>query len=532
MVSWPPVVKRVGTRRMRVGFLGIVVGLAIVANSAGLTASTASDGIAGSAPTAGSAGPAGSAVMASSADTAATSLGASTRPNIVFVLTDDLSMNLVRYMPTLRALQQRGMRFTNYTVTDSLCCPSRASIFTGEFPHNTGVLSNTAPIGGYTAFQAHGDQRHTFAVSLQRAGYRTGFFGKYLNGYDPVSHPGIPAGWSAWGGVDGHGYRAYGYAMSVNGTIVHHGYHPRDYLTSVLDRMGQRFIRSSAAGGSPFALEVATFSPHAPYVAAPADLDKFPTLRQPRPASFNTHPANAPRWLAARPLLTAQQIAHGQQVFRKRVRCVLSLDRLLADLQATLRDVHQLANTIFVFSSDNGFHISQYGLTAGKMTAFDTDVKVPLVVAGPGIPAGSVSSVPVENIDLAPTFERLAGATIPSTVDGHSTVPLLHGQSVPWRTVAAVEHTADKPKPGDPDRQPISAGALPSYRALRSTTFTYVEYARGQREYYNRTNDPYELHNVYRTVPRRTITTLHRELAALTGCSGYNQCWQAAAPTN
>ncbi|MBO0880351.1 MAG: sulfatase [Mycobacterium sp.] len=497
---------------MRTFFLAVVVGLLIVANCAGLASSSASDAVGGSA--------------------VATSIGvdAGTRPNIVFVLTDDLSKNLVRYMPALQALQRRGTRFTNYTVTDSLCCPSRASIFTGQFPHNTDVVSNVAPSGGYTAFQAHQNQRHTFAVSLSRAGYRTGFFGKYLNGYNPVNHPRNPPGWSDWGAVDGHGYRAYGYNMSVNGKIVNHGFQPRDYLTSVLDRMSRRFIRSAAAGGTPFALEVATFSPHSPYVAAPADLDKFQTTRQPRSPAFNSHPANAPRWLAERPLLTAKQIARGRQTFRKRVRCVQSLDRLLAHLQSTLRDVNQLANTIFVFSSDNGFHISDYGLTAGKQTAFDTDVNVPLVVAGPGIPAGSVSSVPVENIDLAPTFDQLAGARIPAAVDGHSAVPLLHGRSVPWRTLAAVEHVAVGQKNGDPDRQPPSAGRLPSYRALRSAQFTYVEYARGQREYYARSNDRYELDNTYRSLSHRTITALHRELTALTGCRGYSQCWRAAAP--
>jgi arylsulfatase A-like enzyme len=319
--------------------------------------------------------------------------------------------------------------------------------------------------------------------------------------------------------------------MSVNGKLVHHGYQPSDYLTSVLDRMSQRFIRSSVSGGTPFALEVATFSPHSPYVAAPSDVNKYPNLQMPHTPAFDTHPANAPRWLADRPALTTEQIRHGQRIFRKRVRCVQSVDRLLSHLQTTLQNEHQLANTVFVFSSDNGFHISDYGLTAGKLTAFETDVNVPLVVAGPGIPAGSTSSVPVENIDLAPTFDDLAGTPIPASVDGHSTAALLHGRSVPWRTLAAVEHYAIKQKPGDPDYQPPSAGRLPSYDALRSTTFTYVEYARGQHEYYDRTSDPYELNNIYRDVPRRTINELHRELAALTQCSGYQQCWTAAAPS-
>jgi N-acetylglucosamine-6-sulfatase len=498
-----------GTARsgLRTGVVAALVGVAVLGGCVGLAASSASRGTAGPART------------------------TAVRPNIVLVLTDDLSRNLVRYMPALHALRQRGMTFTNYSVSNSLCCPSRASIFTGEFPHNTGVLSNIAPTGGYAAFQAGSNQRHTFAVSLARAGYRTGFFGKYLNGYNPVDHPGKPPGWSDWGAVDGRGYRAYRYNMSVNGQIVHHGDQPSDYLTSVLDGMGQRFIRTSAAGGTPFALEVATFSPHAPYVAAPSDLGKFTSLRMPRTPAFNIHPANAPPWLADRPLLTPTQISHGAQVFRKRVRCVQSVDRLLGHLQATLRAVHQLANTVFVFSSDNGLHISDYGLTAGKTTAFDTDVRVPLVVAGPGIARASTNTDLVENIDLAPTFARLARAHFNNAlVDGHSFEPLLHGRDVPWRTLAPVEHFRVPEGPGDPDHQPGSAGRVPSYNALRSTTFTYVEYTDGARVYYDRSSDPYQLDNIYATLPHRTITTVHRELASLTACRGYTRCWLAAAP--
>jgi arylsulfatase A-like enzyme len=453
------------------------------------------------------------------------------RPNIVLVLTDDLSSNLVRYMPHLKSLMNRGMTFTNYTVTDSLCCPSRASIFTGEFPHNTGVLSNTAPSGGYAAFQANSDQAHTFAVSLRRAGYRTGFFGKYLNGYAPLAEPANPPGWSQWGAVDGHGYREYGYNLSLNGKIVHHGFSPGDYLTTVLDRMGRHFIRTSAAAATPFALEIATFTPHSPYVPAPTDVGRFASLRVPRTPAFNRHPANAPRWLAARPQLTAKQIAAGDRAFRKRVECVQSVDRMIGDLETTLGSTGQLANTVFLFSSDNGFHISDFGLTGGKLTAFDTDVKVPLVAAGPGIAAGMVDARPVENIDLAPTFDELAGAPIPTQIDGHSLVELLHGQNVPWRTLAEIEHVTIKTKPGDPDRQPGTAGRLPTYRAVRSATYTYVEYRRGGREYYDRTSDPYEIDNIYNRLSHRTINTLHTEVAALNRCSGYTQCWSAAAPS-
>src|SRR3954469_17420016 len=107
------------------------------------------------------------------------------RPNILFVLTDDLSWDLLRFMPHVRQLQRDGMTFRQFMVSDSLCCSSRATILTGEFPHNTRVLGNTPPDGGYQAFRRHGARRRSVAIALQRAGYRTALLGKYLNGYHP-----------------------------------------------------------------------------------------------------------------------------------------------------------------------------------------------------------------------------------------------------------------------------------------------------------------------------------------------------------
>src|SRR5262245_33850129 len=112
---------------------------------------------------------------------------ATTPPNIVFVLTDDLSWNLVRYLPQVQKLQSDGLTFTDYTVTDSLCCPSRSSIFTGRFPHDTGVFTNGGADGGFNVFHSRGEEASTFAARLQSGGYLTGMMGKYLNGYRPAA---------------------------------------------------------------------------------------------------------------------------------------------------------------------------------------------------------------------------------------------------------------------------------------------------------------------------------------------------------
>src|SRR3954447_1634153 len=133
------------------------------------------------------------------------------RPNVVFILTDDLSWNLVRFMPHVRQMQRDGMTFTNYFVTDSLCCPSRASIFTGRYPHNHGVLTNTSPSGGFAAFH-RGAESHTFATALQAHGYRTALMGKYLNGYH-AEEGYVAPGWTEWQAT-GAGYRGFNYSLS------------------------------------------------------------------------------------------------------------------------------------------------------------------------------------------------------------------------------------------------------------------------------------------------------------------------------
>ena len=132
------------------------------------------------------------------------------RPNIIFVLTDDLAWNLVEYMPHVKKLRARGTTFTNYIVTDSLCCPSRASTFTGQYPHDTGIFTNGGDDGGFARFHARGEERHTFATRLQGRGYRTALMGKYLNGYKPVARVDgklhyVPPGWNEWD-VAGNGY--------------------------------------------------------------------------------------------------------------------------------------------------------------------------------------------------------------------------------------------------------------------------------------------------------------------------------------
>jgi N-acetylglucosamine-6-sulfatase len=451
------------------------------------------------------------------------------RPNIVFVLTDDLSLNLVAYMPEVQALENEGVTFDNQFVTDSVCCASRSSIFTGEYPHNTHVYTNVPPNGGFSAFVGHGDQRRSFNVYLQRAGYTTAMMGKYLNGYlegarrDPFRARYIPPGWNQWD-VAGKAYSEFHYHMNQNGRIRYYGSEPRDYLTDVLGRLGVKFIDHASRSHKPFFLELATFAPHEPYVPAPRYRNDFRGLQAPRPPDFDVLPTNAPTWLRGHKPFDRTQIKEINDAFRLRVQDVQSIDDMIATIETALAARHELHNTDIVFSSDNGLHTGEHRLMPGKLTAFTTDIRVPLVIDGPGIPAGARIEGITENIDLASTFEALAGTS--SRNDGDSLLPLLHGRTPPgWQNAVLVEHRGPVQNfKFDPDAQNYDSGNPTSYEALRTRQLLYVAYANGQHEYYDLRSDPYELFNVYGSLSSTVRDRLQQQLRRLERCHGPESC--------
>jgi len=448
-------------------------------------------------------------------------------PNFVFVLTDDLSWNLVQYMPHVLAMQKTGTTLQNFYVVDSLCCPSRSAILTGQYPHNNGVFTNGGTDGGYQTFTNRNDQANTFGVALSKAGYQTGFMGKYLNGYLPTDQ--VPPGWDTWD-VAGNGYPEFNYTLNENGKQVHYGKTPNDYLTDVLSGKASSFIDSATTTGKPFMLEVATFAPHKPSTPAPRDASLFPGLQAPRTAAFDTPPSNAPPWEKAIPALTDKSKQQIDKEFALRVRSVQAVDDMIGHLEQELQAKGLSKDTYIVFSSDNGYHMGEYRLRPGKQTAFDTDIHVPLIVTGPGVPAGKQVSSMVSSVNLAPTFESLAGASVPPTSDGVSMAALWRGQPAPddWPQAVLIEHHGPDATPHDPDKPSRFSGNPPSYEAVRTAHSLFVQYADGQREYYDTAADPNELHNLASTATPATLAPLQLALTALQKCRGAAAC-QAAA---
>jgi N-acetylglucosamine-6-sulfatase len=459
------------------------------------------------------------------ASTPAPPVPAPKKANIVFILADDFTWNLVQYMPNLLQMQKDGLTFANYFVTDSLCCPSRTSILTGMYPHDSGVFTNGGDDGGYATFLAKGNEQKTFANALSSTGYRTALMGKYLNGYDPLS-PAVPAGWTEWAGA-GPGYKGFDYDLNQSGTVHHYGTADADYLTDVVAGLGGTFVGKDP--GKPFLLEIATFTPHSPYTPAPRDADAFPGLKAPRTSSYGARPGpDAPTWLKAIPALTPNVEDKMDAAFRKRAQSVQAIDKMIGTLRAAVAAAGQTDNTYFVFSSDNGYHMGEHSLRPGKQTAFDTDIHVPLIVVGPGVPAAKTASEIVQNIDLCSTFAELGQTPPPPTQTGRSLVPLLHGQSIAdFRNAALVEHHGANFDPTDPDLPEADSGAPPTYAALRTKDAVYVEYTGGEIEYHAHTTDPYELQNTAASLSVAQKAALHGTLTALKNCHDAASCWSA-----
>ncbi|GIU87264.1 MAG: hypothetical protein KatS3mg009_1779 [Acidimicrobiia bacterium] len=462
------------------------------------------------------------------------------QPNFVFVLLDDLDEWASPYwdaMPQTRALlADRGLSFANAFVVDPLCCPSRATFLTGRYPHNTGVFSNTPPDGGYQQFRDGGAQNDTVATRLRAAGYRTGFVGKYLNGY-PSDPTAVPPGWDEWFGLVGFIWFAYGYKANHNGTVLEYGSAESDYQTDVLADVAVDFVEGSEANDAqPFFLTVQPVAPHTFIEPAPRHAN-HPFVNAPLPTRPNTNEADVsdkPTWLRdGYPVLTQAEIDTLTADYRRAMGSLLAVDDLVADVAAALDANGELDDTVFVFSSDNGMNWGAHR-HRGKEVPYEESLGVPFVVAGPGVRTGTESAL-VTNADFAPTVLHLAGLGEPADLDGRSLVPLLRATGAPWRSNFLVELNGT-----DDENLHTYADVLttlsqqgrlvrtPTYRALRTTKYLYVEWYDGtphEYELYDLRYDPYQLDNLLATPAGQSAyatirQTLQARLDALKACTG------------
>ena len=456
------------------------------------------------------------------------------QPNIILILTDDqdLLLGSLDVMPNVRALLTRqGTSFSHFLVPLSLCCPSRASILTGRYAHTTQIYTNDLPDGGFPRFHELGYEEETIAVALQAAGYRTAMMGKYLNDYPlGVADSYVPPGWDEWDVPSGGApYTEFNYVMNTNGALVSRGAAATDYMTDVLSKRARTFVSQAAADKAPFFLFLAPYAPHKPCTPAPRHAKLFPKARVPRTPSFNeADVSDKPAAIRNLPPLNAGDIANLDALYRLRLQTLQAVDEMVASLVNTLTRSGQLANTYILFASDNGFHMGQHRMGATKYTPYEEDIRVPLIVRGPGVPARRVVNALAENVDLAPTLAELAGATLRVPPDGRSLVPLFGGTTPPdWRRLALLEqfHFRDVPNPDDNVREPSDDDRqvdkeYTTHLGLRADSWKYVEYPTGEREVYDLAHDPYELQNLASRADPNLLNRLSYRVHSLEACAG------------
>lgn len=466
------------------------------------------------------------------------------RPNVVFVLTDDMRLDDLAYMPHVKQLiGDQGTTFTNYFDNVTLCCPSRSTILRGQYSHNTGILTNGGTNGGFETAYKDDIEQSTIATAMHDAGYRTGLFGKYLNGYPNTANKNyVPPGWDEWSSSNkGDAYGEFNYTLNVDGKDVRHGKKPEDYGTDVYFGQATDFVTKAAVDGKPFFTYLAVYAPHGPSTPAPRHADLFPGVQAPRDGSFNeADVSDKPHYIQDMPVIADNRVEKIDAAYRKRLQSLQAVDEDVAALVDTLAKNNQLDNTYIVFTSDNGFKLGQHRFPTGKQTAYEEDIHLPLLVRGPGVPAGATAAPLVGNVDLAPTFAAMGGTTLTDDPDGRSLLPWLgaatNTRPTDWRSSYLLEHwtetsTAEGDTTGEtgpqvepPDgevRQSAAANTnIPEYQGIRTVDYAYVEYSTGERELYDLTKDPFELDNIVKTADPNLVSAMHTRLEALRHCKG------------
>jgi N-acetylglucosamine-6-sulfatase len=478
---------------------------------------------------------------------------ASSKPNIIMFTTDDQTVRDLIAMPKTQALiGSQGANFLHAYVSMSLCCPSRVTVQTGQYAHNHHVMGNTPPQGGYTVF----NDKNDLPVWLQQAGYRTIQIGKMPNGFGTETNETyVPPGWGPFNDGAGPGEfygfikpasAYFGFSLDQNGTLKK--YQDTDYQTDVyadlaVDRIDAHFTNHST---DPLYMQVQFFAPHDPADPATRHAGAFATSLLPIDPNFNEkNVKDKPGWIRAIRRFGPGLIAKIQTRYQHRLETLLSVDDAIERIVNELSARGELGNTYLIFTSDNGFMQGQHRLHQGKFAPYEPSIQVPLLIRGPGIPAGAQPRALVWNGDITATILKIADAKADLTQDGRSLLPYARDPNL--RSFRPILIETGPPGATNEPGTPVSAASAnrvrfskyvknldqdhtaqiaraivaPRYRAIRTGRYLLVKYSDASRELYDLKRDPFELKNKYkdsRYFPVRKF--LLKKLKALVLCSG------------
>jgi arylsulfatase A-like enzyme len=420
------------------------------------------------------------------------------RPDIVLVVLDDERVGTLHWMPTvMKQIVRKGKVFRNALIPTSTCCPSRASVLTGLYAHDTGVWSNGR---GWNRFVDAGMEDRTVAVWLRTAGYRTGLIGKYLNAYGGTL---APPGWAFWRAFQGTNGAYYDYRLRHgDGSFTDHGSDPSDYSTDVLRRLSLRYIRDTPST-KPFFLYLAPFAPHYPWTPAPRHRDLPALVGRFNPPSLNEeNVSDKPPWIRRLPFVDESHINKSRV---GQYRSLRAADDALHAIMELQRRRSRLRNTLFIIMSDNGDMWGEHRVR-GKFVPYASATRVPLAIRWLGhVPQGVVDGRLALNLDVPATIAAVAGASH-GAIDGMS---LLSSS----RRGGSVIEAGEAVKGGSNGTNVFR----PAYCGWRTRRYLFVRYANGSSELYDYARDPYELRNRARAVSYRDVKTRLR-LRAQANC--------------
>lgn len=443
--------------------------------------------------------------------------GESRRPNIVMVLVDDMRWDEMRIAghpfidtPHMDRLAREGARFLNAFATTPLCSPSRATFLTGQYAHTNGIVDNTAR-------PSHG--LRIFPLALQRAGYRTGFFGKWHMGNDDSPRPGF----DHWVALPGQG-EAIDPSLNVDGARVQ----ATGYTTDLLTDYVERFIDRSP--DRPFLVYLAHKAIHpnviqrddgsvaaiagqpGGFVAAERHRGRYAGRAMPRRASAFKPPLGKPALLRQIDRLPplGRETATSDEEIRGRQEMLLAVDDSLGRLVAALERTGALNDTVVIVTSDHGYFYGEHGLNEERRLAYEETIRIPLLIRFPRLAAaGSTPAAMTLSIDIAPTLLDVAGLEPDAGIQGRSLVPVLTGQARDWRSSFLIEYFSDTVFPRIRNM---------GYAAARTERHKYIQYRelQGMDELYDLETDPYEETNLIdRPEARDTLQRMQAELRHL-----------------
>jgi len=399
-----------------------------------------------------------------------TSVTPTPKPNIILIVSDDQRHDSIQKMPFLNSQQENWFRFQNAFTNVSLCCPSRSTILSGLFSHHSGVEDNGS--------KRYFDENDNIVTKLDSAGYTTALIGKYLNKWTgETDEPYTPPGWDVFTPfMDPISY--FNYKLVEEGVVKTYGDTPADYATDVLGQKALNFITEAK---QPFFLYFSPYTPHSPFIPAPrhvgVDLSSV-TL----PPNFNEEDvSDKPEWIKNLPKRDPQEML---KHLKNQYRMLLSLDEWVENIYTALKDREIAYKTVIIYIGDNSFSHGEHRIV-GKMCGYSYCNQIPLLIRYPQN-TGRVINNPVSNVDIAPTLANIAGVNL-MNVDGLSLVPLLNGSTQP---------------PDQPSRGILTHWGgtgvyeLPHFWGIVTDKWNYMELATGEKELYDRVNDPYELTNL------------------------------------